>query len=101
MQQATRTSWIQPALDKDDIPILTNGIYTPVVLSFACETGWFDNETDVFLDETDNNKTDHIDECLCESLLRQPNGGAVAVIGSSRVSYIDNDYLMLGMIDAI
>lgn len=96
----SRTSWVQPSLDVTDIPILANDIKAPVVFSIGCDTGWFDNETDIF-DEPYEDTTDNSHECLCEHLLRQPNGGAVAIIGASRSSYADNDYLMKGMIDAI
>ena len=90
-----RTSWSQPRFDIADIEALKNGSQTPVVLSFACETGWYDNETDGM------NSTSNMDECFCEHFLRHPEGGAVGIIGSSRISFADNDYLMKGMTSAI
>jgi len=99
-----RDLWDRPGFDNGDINALANGTQTPFVLSLACETGWFDNETDddallaaaVIPSNTANNA-----ESFSETFLRHNNGGAVGIIGASRISYEENDFMMLGMITAI
>lgn len=97
-----RRSWGRPGFNNANVNALANANLTPVVLSLACETGWFDNETDddVTL-AIDNRDTANNDESLCETFLRHNNGGAVGIIGASRVSYEENDFMMLGMVTAI
>ena len=80
---------------------LANGDLTPVVLSIACENGWFDNESDddvaLAALATGNN-----DECLGEHFVRNANGGAIAFIGATRVSWTGwNDFFMFGLHMAI
>lgn len=98
----SRQEWSRPRFDDGDVAALANGILTPVVFSLACETGWFDNETD---DDAilgiNNLDTNNNDESLCEEFLRHNNGGAVGIIGASRVSYEHNDFMMLGMVTAV
>lgn len=60
---------------------LHNGNLTPVVLSFACRTGWFDHETD----EDSPSETFGDEESFAEQFLRM-EGGAVAVVAASRNS---------------
>lgn len=92
-----RNGWGDPAYDEDDVYALTNANEFPVVMSINCETGWFDNETDESGDGTDSS-----DECFCEAWWRNSSGGAVGVIGATRVSYSGyNDYLAMGFIDGI
>jgi len=98
--------WDRPGFGTANIGALTNGALTPVVLSFACETGWFDNETDAA--NTDwNTGTPGIqtlgnaDESFCEEFLRLGNAGAVAIIGATRISWDNNDFMMLGAAKAI
>jgi hypothetical protein len=90
------TSWGQPNFQNANITALTNGNMTPVVFSLACMTGWFDNETDDAALNTANNR-----ESFCEEFLRKDNSGAAAVIGSTRISWDMNDFMMLGMYKAI
>ena len=86
--------WVHPQFTVANVPSLTNVDRYPVVFSINCETGWFDGETDAYSTRSF--------ECLCEELLRRSNGGAVAAIGSTRVSYGGyNDDLARGMIDAV
>ncbi len=61
-------------LHTSDVPLMTNGYRLPVVVEMTCYTGSYHNRTLDALDET---------------LLRAPNGGAVAVWGStgSGISY--------------
>jgi hypothetical protein len=97
-----RGFWAQPGFTRVNADNLANGGLSPVVFSYSCETGWFDNETDddpllgIHNADTNNNS-----ECLCEHLLRNANGGAVAAIGSSRVSQLNNIELMTGVFEAI
>lgn len=91
-----RERWVRPSFDAGDIAALANLDLTPVVLSLACETGWFDNERDRnWLNSPDNS------ESFAESFLRRANNGAVGVIAASRVSWDPNDFMMLGMFEAI
>jgi hypothetical protein len=97
-----RQSWSQPSFNNANVNALANANLTPILLSLACETGWFDNETDDDMTlAIDNRDTANNDESLCETFLRHNNGGAVGIIGSSRVSYEENDFMMLGMVTAI
>lgn len=95
-----RQDWSQPfGFDNTDIGALGNGNLTPVVFSIACQTGWFDNETDAanIVPATGNN-----DESFCEHFLRQGSGGAVAIIGATRNSWTGpNDFFMFGLHEAI
>lgn len=101
--------WIRPEFQEHDAAALANGPLAPVVFSATCMTGWFDNETDderydmfsggsVF--RTYESEPDS--ESLCESFITNYNGGAVAVIGATRVSYSGrNDRLVWGWMDAV
>ncbi|MHC4326916.1 MAG: C25 family cysteine peptidase, partial [Planctomycetota bacterium] len=101
--------WIQPGFQEDDVAALTNGFLTPVVFSATCMTGWFDNETDdpqyeMYSDDSVVRKyeSEPDSESLCENFILNPNGGAVGVIGATRVSYSGrNDRLVWGWMDAI
>jgi len=101
--------WMQPAFQEHNAAALTNGPLVPVVFSGTCMAGWFDNETD---DETyemysdgsivGTYETAPSDESLCEQFILNGNGGAVGVIGATRVSYSGrNDRLVWGWMDAI
>jgi hypothetical protein len=107
-----RGGWGLPGFGVGDINSLTNGNLSPVVFSFACQTGWFDNETDDDLDPS----TPAIDgpgpndESMAELILRRstlnPDGtrtpqGAVAFIGASRNAWTTNRYLFAGVFKAI
>lgn len=99
----SRDGWGRPAFRNGNVNALTNGARTPVVFSMACQSGWFDNETDAAdLDPAPGNQgTGFNDESFSETLLRHNNGGAVAVIGSSRNSWDPNDFMMLGLYKAL
>lgn len=86
--------WGDPYYDTSDIMSLTNSNKLPVVFSINCMTGWFDGETDT------NYEVNY--QCFCEEFLRKQNGGAVAAIGSTRISYSGfNDQLCKGFYDAL
>lgn len=100
------TTWGRPRFGTGDIGGLANANLYPVVLSFACMTGWFDNENDQNNVDTSPGAAGIQgigvnDESLCELLLTRPNAGAVAVVGSSRISWENNDVMMLGAYKAI
>ena len=102
--------WSDPSFTEQDARALRNGSLVPMVWSPTCMAGWFDNETDdrryhwynpdgtiAYVLYTHSN-----DECLCEELILNPNGGAIGVIGSTRESFSGyNDRLVWGWMDAI
>jgi len=88
-----KTGWGDPAYSVSNVQALTNGDKLPVVWSLNCETGWFD-------DETDGSYSNSL--CFTEAWERNTNGGAVGIIGATRVSYSGhNDRLCWGWTDAI
>jgi hypothetical protein len=100
--------WATPYFSEQNAAALENGPLTPVLWSPSCETGWFDNETDKAGDYYYEGavfatlKTGVEDESFCEQLILNPNGGAVGVIGSTRISYGPIvDRLVWGWMDAI
>jgi len=68
MGHSSETAWDGNLLSMDDVPLLTNGAKLPFVSSMTCWTGWF---------------ADPYGETLGESLLKTPQGGAIAVWASS------------------
>jgi hypothetical protein len=89
--------WGDPAYDTSDVRLLANGDKLPVVLSINCETGHFDNETDAA-----GHGTPYSAVCFCETFSRIADGGAVGVLGHTRVSWSGlNDELAKGLYDAI
>ena len=90
----SHTSWGDPEFLEYHISELTNGNLLPVVMSFNCQTGWFDGETD------QNPSRNY--ESFCELFLRKEGGGAVGVFGDSRSSYSGyNDFMAEGLFDAV
>lgn len=65
------TNWGKPSLSKTDVANLKNGNKLPILFSVNCLTGSMDYSSD----------------CFVEAALKNPNGGAAAAIGSTRVSY--------------
>jgi len=85
--------WSEPAFNTDQVLALTNGDKLPVVWSINCLTGYFDNETKGEGDAS---------VCFTEGWERNPNGGAVGVLGSTRVSYSGrNDRMFWGWLDSM
>ena len=86
--------WHSPFFNTSYFSLLQNEHKTPLILSIACSTGWFDGETDQdFLelyrsdgqDFDGNNAFALIDnECFAEDITRLEEGGAIAVIAPSR-----------------
>lgn len=80
------TLWGDPRFTISNINQLANGDKLPVVFSMNCLTGKF-NSSKV---------------CFAESFLRKNNGGCVAIMAASEISYSGyNDAFCLGMFDAI
>ena len=77
------TGWGDPSYWVSNVNTLTNGDKTPIVFSINCLTGAFDYSGG---------------DCFCEALQKRPGGGAVGVVGATRVSYSGyNDLLTNGM----
>ncbi len=94
---ADRESWGATGFSNTDIDNLANNDLVPVVFSIACQNGWFDNETDNSSLATPIN-----DECFAEHFIRESNGGAAAIIASTRNSVTGwNDFIMFGLHKAI
>jgi hypothetical protein len=85
--------WGNPDFETANAGALTNGSLLPVVFSVNCASGYFDDETDGTGFDTPH---------FTETLLRNPNGGAVAVIGDTRNSPSwENSVLSRGYFDAV
>lgn len=88
--------WSLPHFRVGDVGGLANAGEPPVVFSWACQTGWFDDTTD---DATHGIGTG--DESLCETFVTTDLNGAVAAIGASRDSWDINLSLMDGAARAL
>ena len=106
-----RDHWARPNYyAQTDVASLNNQDKLPVVWSINCETGWFDNETDLKGIAGLTDWTGSTEEALSE-LWERPSAsssnpshdyGAVGIVAATRVSYSGyNEYLTLGMGDAI
>ena len=90
--------WSQPAFSNTDVGNLNQNDLTPVIFSFTCQTGWFDNETD---DDLHGGRP-AANDCYGEALLRRPRAGTVAYMGMTRNSYPGyNDFIVWGLHKAI
>ena len=91
------TGWGDPSFWVENVEQLNNGDKLPVLWSINCQNGWFDNETDSKVNFSDSEEV-----CFSEAWERNPNGGAVGLISSSRISYSGyNDRLVWGWMDAV
>jgi hypothetical protein len=100
--------WHTPFFTPSNFSLLQNEDKTPLILSMACSTGWFDGEEDqrsCMLTESDgevsdNFFADYASECFAEEITRL-DGGAIAAIAPSRQvpAHISGD-LLDGMIRA-
>ncbi|MGB6874065.1 MAG: IPTL-CTERM sorting domain-containing protein [Dehalococcoidia bacterium] len=100
--------WRAPQLKNKDLAVLNNGSKLPVVWSIACNTGWFDNESDFkkmpasLSGKSLVDYTAYNDVCFSEAWERCTAGGAVGIMASTRISFaILNDYFLEGMVQAI
>jgi len=98
-----RQGWSRPGFGVADATGLTNGAMAPVVLSWTCQSGWFDNETDAAdIDPAPGVQGTGVnDESLMETFVMQPADGAIAAIGSARNSNDINLELMDGAARAL
>ncbi|MFW9974998.1 MAG: C25 family cysteine peptidase [Candidatus Thorarchaeota archaeon] len=105
--------WHTPWFNASEFNRLNNENMTPLVLSIACSSGWFDGETDqdyCTLTHSQRQISDDIfetyylggdafemydGECFAENITRLAGGGAIAVIAPSRAvpSLISGDLL--------
>ncbi len=101
-----RHGWLHPPFISKDTEeprennflLLHNENRTPVILSGGCRNGWFDNETD---DESlDTTELSPSVESFAEKILRM-EGGAVAVVASTRDDNEIDEDLTRGFIDTI
>ena len=94
--------WLSPYYNTSFFSDLTNGNMTPLFINLACNTGWYDGETDedtLIVDTPEGNAyTKYANECFAENLTRLENGGAIAVIASSRPA---TTFMMRGMAYAL
>ena len=92
-----RHGWGHPPLHTNNVNALSNGELLPVVFSINCTTGLFDNEFSVGA-----GGSSPTGEYFSEALLRNPNGGAVGVIGATRISPSwPNSVFVRGLFDAV
>ncbi len=84
--------WTSPFFNTSYFPALANDNKNPLIVSIACNTGWFDGETDhlfMNLDIDDDflgNLFEEVNaECFAEEILRL-EAGAIAAISPSRPS---------------
>lgn len=88
--------WGTPRFLTNSLP-LANGALQPVVFSINCSSGVFDNETSNGAEGVIASGT-----YWAERILRQANGGAIGVIGATRLSPSwANTALSRGLFDAI
>ncbi|MGY5860435.1 MAG: C25 family cysteine peptidase, partial [Candidatus Thorarchaeota archaeon] len=100
--------WWHPFLNTSYFADLTNEDMTPLIINIACNTGWFDGETDqevLYPENFDvpgqNPFADYSSECFAENITRLEGGGAIAVIASSRQAYIPiSKHLLDGLVQA-
>ncbi len=91
-----RTRWEQPYYTATHVALLGNANKRPVVWSLACDTGWFDEETDGLTSPTQGEIS------VSEAWERHSDGGAVAIIAGTRISWSEyNDKLFWGLTDAV
>lgn len=85
----TKSGWVYPSFEVEDVNNLSNGHSTPVVFNIDCLTGQFPQS----LFGT---------PCFAESLLRKADGGAVSVVAASATSYSGyNDVLIMELFQMI
>ncbi|MFW9805943.1 MAG: C25 family cysteine peptidase [Candidatus Thorarchaeota archaeon] len=101
--------WHSPYYDSSFLADITVEGETPLVLSMACSSGWYDGETDQDFLTVDSailgqpNPYEEVQaESFAEMLTRLSNKGAIAVIAPSRPAYaVVSGYLLDGIIKAL
>jgi hypothetical protein len=100
-----RDHWRSPRFDDTHFQVLNNGNKLPVIWSFSCQTGWFDNETDfpaILGEPIPTDRTANTDQSFSEKWERHSAGGAIGIVAGTRVTFgFLNEHLSWGMMDAI
>lgn len=78
--------WGAPRFTSSDLTNLVNGAFLPLVISSACNTGWFDGEIDETVLGSRFETVEEL-ESFSEIITRMEGGGAIAAIGASRLSW--------------
>jgi hypothetical protein len=105
--------WESPYYDTSYFSDLWNVNTTSFILSMACNSGWFDGETDqlemdlnsdytgtIMLGEP-NPFSEYENECFAEEMTRHSHGGAIGIIAASRPAFgIISGYLLNGIVQA-
>lgn len=93
--------WAVPRFNTTSVELLQNDKLFPFVFSAACNVGWFDGETDQDNARRQDSVYTNNNESLSEILLRKSDGGAIATIGATRLSYnLLSFYLLEGIIQS-
>lgn len=91
--------WAHPRLDGDDASALSNGDRLPVLLSFNCTSGYYDNETDGLPNDPDvDGDAGYVP--FTERMLRNPDGGAIGLIAATRTTYGHGNIMIRGAVDS-
>jgi len=90
-----RGGWGHPSFRIANLGALNQNDFTPAVFCPTCQAGWFDDETDDALLNSNN-------DCFAEEILRLDGCGAIGVIASSRNSWGRyNNPMVEGICDAL
>ncbi|MFW9976391.1 MAG: C25 family cysteine peptidase, partial [Candidatus Thorarchaeota archaeon] len=102
--------WTYPFFNTSYMPALANGNMTPLIVSIACSTGWFDGESDHLFMDLDQFDGDHIEEnpfsfvneeSFAEEILRLESGAIAAIAPTRPAPGKPSADLLNGMIQAI
>jgi hypothetical protein len=93
--------WAHPSFSQGPTSGLVNGNLLPVVLSYNCSSGRFDDETDGPPNEpVDDDPTPNGYLSFTERLFRNPDGGAIGVISATRTTYATGNVMIRGALDS-
>lgn len=84
-------SWSNPKFTLSDVNRLNNGCNTPIIFSINCLTGMYQYISVPSKYSDPSGLLNGRSTCLAESFLRKKEGGGVAVIAASQVSYTQNN----------
>jgi hypothetical protein len=92
--------WAHPGFGPAATSNLANGNLLPVVLSYNCSSGYFDDETDGAPNEPIADPTPNGHLSFTERLFRNPAGGAIGVISATRTTFATGNIMIRGALDA-